>query len=143
MIVKKITLIIIALFSISSYAQDTPGNLQFNRIVNFSDVYMTSGSDTRTFTVPDGKVWKIMNFTMIKLSREICFCAAFIKDQDSNEQYGINAFISNGEQSNNEEGTINSLIIWLNSGTKIIKFSVQNTGSYNVSYSAIEFNIVD
>ena len=140
---KKILFFILVLFSSYSLAQDTPGNLQFNRIVNFSDVYVEGQSDIRTFTVPDGKVWKITNFTMIKLAREICFCAAFIKDQDSNEQYGINAFISNGEQTNTEEGNLNSLTIWLNSGTKDIKFSVQNMGSYNVSYSAIEFNIVD
>jgi len=77
---------------------------------------------------------------MVKLGYEICSCAIYIKDQDSGEQYGLNAFISNGQESSPSE--LDNQTIWLNAGTKIMKTS-SNSGTYNISYSAIEFNIVD
>lgn len=138
---KKLSFFVLVLFSSFSLAQDTPGNLQFNRIVNYSHVYdRAADSDLTTFIVPDGKVWKVTSITMVKPSIEICDCAIYIKDADSGEQYGINAYASN----NYSDGkNLSSLTFWLNSGTKIMKTSALHNGSYNISYSAIEFNIVD
>lgn len=94
---KKLSFFVLVLFSSFSLAQDTTGNLQFNRIVNHSHVYNESTDlDLTTHIVPEGKVWKITSITMVKLGFEICSCAIYIKDQDSGEQYGLNAFISNG-----------------------------------------------
>ena len=150
LIMKKISLLIIVLSSLSSYSQDTPGNLQFNRIVNFSQVYVNDGNNSldhnaATFVVPEGKVWKINNFTIVKLNKEICYCSAFIRDSSSSDLWGINVFVSNGENAGGDVrlGNLSSLTTWLNSGTKIITYATNTPGSHNLSYTAIEFNIVD
>lgn len=138
---KKLSFFVLVLFSSFSLGQDTPGNLQFNRIVNYSHVYNNpSDSDLTTFLVPDGKVWKVTSITMVKPTVEICDCAIYIRDADSGEQYGINAYASNQYS---DGKNLSSLTFWLNSGTKIMKISALYGGSYNISYSAIEFNIVD
>ena len=118
--------------------------------MNFSQVYVNDGNNSldhnaATFVVPEGKVWKINNFTIIKLNKEICYCSAFIRDSSSSDLWGINVFVSNGENAGSSVrlGNLNSLTTWLNSGTKIITYASNSPGSHNISYTAIEFNIID
>jgi len=66
----KIFFLIILFIGIISNAQDTPGNLQFNRVVNFSgsQAVTPSAKVFNSFTIPDGKVWKIQSIGLASYS---------------------------------------------------------------------------
>lgn len=136
---KKSILILIFFIALGAKAQ---GNLQFNRVVNFSasqSVVSDSPTTFQTFQVPAGKVWKIENVMISgkNSSGSIQFCdvcAATFND--------IIAYMLYFPQI--EKATFP---IWLSDGSYNFKISNFNFGSSNsrlilASYSAIEFNIV-
>jgi hypothetical protein len=145
--------LIILFIGIISFAQDTPGNLQFNRVVNFSEtVTIYTGSSSGGFpsenkyttitpiTVPDGKVLKITSLTVakyyelgtIKELNECGQCAASIG--------GVTAFThqTSGYTTNNK-----LFPLWFNSGEKEFLVFNPNGGKVIVSFTGIEFNIVN
>jgi len=151
---KKAFLIITLFSSIIIYSQDTPGNLQFNRVVNFSEivnVISSSNSPRPTenrfssltpITIPDGKVLKITSLTVanyyeldssgIKQLSECNECAASIG--------GVTAFThqTSGYTTNNK-----LFPLWFNSGEKEFLVFNPNGGRVIVSFTGIEFNIVN
>lgn len=147
---KKVISILTLSLSLHILAQDTPGNLQFNRVVNFSEIVTvnasSSSSGERRFssinpiTVPDGKVLKITSLTVanyyelgtIKEIGECGECAASIG--------GITAFThqTSGYTTNNK-----LFPLWLNSGEKEFLVFNPNGGRVIVSFTGIEFNIVN
>jgi hypothetical protein len=141
---KKLLFIFLLGFA-NSFAQ---GNLQFNRVVNFSSAQVNGTSYTRgdyiyqSFTIPAGKVWKIENVMVASGSLTeqgyvaACpSCAAAFN--------GIIAYIyyTSGYAPDNakfpiwlSEGNYN-FIITDNNGTSV-------TDVLRASYSAIEFNVI-
>jgi hypothetical protein len=133
---KKSIVILLFFITLGANAQ---GNLQFNRVVNFSasqsvlaDTYITF----QTFQVPAGKVWKIEN---VKLGQqrqsgvpEICnYCSASFNE--------IIAFMVRDLVENT------TFPIWLSEGSynfKISNFSGSTNRLILASYSAIEFNVM-
>lgn len=71
---KKVISILTLSLSLHILAQDTPGNLQFNRVVVYNSEFATSTpsptssnrnySEYNTITIPDGKIWKIESVVM-------------------------------------------------------------------------------
>lgn len=147
---KKAFIIITLFSSIIIYSQDTPGNLQFNRVVNFSEIVTvnasSSSSGERRFssinpiTVPDGKVLKITSLTVadyyelgdIKQLDECNECAASIG--------GVTVFThkTSGYTTNNK-----LFPLWFNSGEKEFLVFNPDGGKVIVSFTGIEFNIVN
>lgn len=147
---KKAFIIITLFSSIIIYSQDTPGNLQFNRVVNFSEIVTVRTTSNFTgerrfstispITVPDGKVLKITSLTVadyyvngnIKELDECNVCAASIG--------GVTAFTHQtvGYTTNNK-----LFPLWFNSGEKEFLVFNPDGGTVIVSFTGIEFNIVN
>lgn len=131
---KKSILILIFFIGLDAKAQ---GNLQFNRVVNFSasqSVLADTSITFQTFQVPAGKVWKIENVNVgqKRLSGfpEHCdFCSATFNE--------IIAFM-------NQQNVGREVIfpIWLSEGSYNFKIGSYPSRLILASYSAIEFNIV-
>jgi hypothetical protein len=131
---KKIFLfslfIVCSLFFISnSYAQ---GNLQFNQVISYSQLYNTSsGGGVYTFSspsyvVPENKVWKIEKFCMTKFTADFGYL-----------------IVNNAYQLRPDD--VNSGPIWLKAGDQIsATTSTSGGGNYNGTFfiSIIEFNVV-
>jgi len=147
---NKAFLIITIFSSIIIYSQDTPGNLQFNRVVNFSESIIVRSTPNSTgetryssltpITVPEGKVLKITSLTVAEFYEngetkeldECNKCAASIG--------GVTAFTHQtaGYTTNNK-----LFPLWLNSGEKEFLVFNPNGGRVIVSFTGIEFNIVN
>ena len=147
MIMKKISLLIIVLLSLSSYSQDTPGNLQFNKIINYTVSETIWGSNggaaPQTFStpieVPNGKVWKITAINVAKyngVKREACV-------QCGVEINGLLMFLSFHSQNGQNSNINNDSSFWLDSGSKTVRMFSNQNSEYHLSISAIEFNIID
>lgn len=147
MIMKKISLFIIVLLSLNSYSQDTPGNLQFNKIINYTvseQIWGSNGGDAaQTFStpieVPNGKVWKITAINVTKYNgvlREACV-------QCGVEINGLLMFLSFHNQNGQNSNTNNDSSFWLDSGSKTVRIFGNQNSQYYLSISAIEFNIID
>ena len=137
---KKLSFFILALFSSYSLAQDTPGNLQFNRIINVYQDVSCGGAGVNfasDIVIPDGKVWKITSVNLVKNNSNM----HEIPSLGSVSIAGLVVFLANLAADNS--ANINNGVWWFNSGTKTVQLHVNQNGSYRLSYSAIEFNIVD
>jgi len=137
---KKLSFFILALFSSYSLAQDTPGNLQFNRIINVYQNVSCQGAGVNLasdIVIPDGKVWKITNINIVKNNSNM----HEMPSQASVSIAGLVVFL--GASATDNSANINNGVWWFNSGTKTVYLHVNSNGSYRLSYSAIEFNIVD
>jgi hypothetical protein len=55
----KIFLFVLVLFFLGSY--NAQGNLQFNQVITYNIGGIANNYDNVNFTVPVGKVWKIMD----------------------------------------------------------------------------------
>ena len=142
---KKVISILTLSLSLHILAQDTPGNLQFNRVVNFSEIVTVNvGSSSGGFPpenrysiltpikIDDGKVLKITSLTVasyyelgtIKEIVECGECAASIG--------GITAFThqTSGYTTNNK-----LFPLWLNSGEKEFLVFNPNGGRVIVSFT--------
>lgn len=137
---KKLSFFILALFSSYSLAQDTPGNLQFNRIINVYQNVSCQGAGVNfasDIVIPDGKVWKITNINIVKNN-------SYMHEMPSGASVSIAGLVVFlGASGTNNSANINNGVWWFNSGTKTVQLHVNSNGSYRLSYSAIEFNIVD
>lgn len=137
---KKLSFFILVLFSSFSLAQDTPGNLQFNRIINVYQDVSCGGAGVNfasDMVIPDGKIWKITSVNLVKNNSNM----HEIPSQGSVSIAGLVVFL--GSSGANNSANINNGVWWFNSGTKTVQLHVNQNGSYRLSYSAIEFNIVD
>lgn len=134
---KKSILILLFFITLGAKAQ---GNLQFNRVVNFSasqSVVSDSPTIFQTFQVPAGKVWKIENLMISGKSPNGALnfcenCAATFNE--------IIAYMCSYPQIQNA-----TFPIWLSEGSynfKISNFSGSTNRLLSASYSAIEFNVV-
>lgn len=149
---KKAFLIITLFSSIIIYSQDTPGNLQFNRVVNFSEIITVFNSSNSLGSQPnryailtpvsiaDGKVLKITSLSVssyyeagnIKQIGECGECAVSIG--------GVTAYTHR-----NTSYTTNNKIfpLWFNSGEKEFLVFNPDGGKVIVSFTGIEFNIAN
>ena len=138
---KKLLFISFLFISLSSFSQ---GNLQFNKVINLNYTGMASlSSETiaASVTIPDGKVWKITY--------------SFLNSADESRNYRpYSARITElhlkigdiyiDHMTGQTHPGYNNGIVWLDSGTKNIVINNNETYNvgYNLSISAIEFNIV-
>ena len=143
---KKLILTILTTITILGvYAQGN--NLQFNRalferydidcIGNFSN---GAFYQSNTFTIPANKVWKI-NKTSISLraysssSNDLTFHGMMaVSLANENKFFLLTDFPSDAASNEN--------LIWLPSGTYDIKVKVNFSGTYDIIFNGIEFNIV-
>lgn len=120
----KLILSLAALFSFSLAAR-SQGNLQFNSTIFYGGSYSVGGGwgtcgSSATFTVPEGKVWKI-------------------------EKYPANSEMTINDVGIDNTGNVQS-IIWLKANDTI-RFSACNTqnaygGNHSFFLNGIEFNII-
>lgn len=141
---KNIFLLLILILSCTSKAQ---GNLQFNRVVTFSNSDIVANNAVTTFetiTIPQGKVWKIESVSLSGVSNNVV--SPFDAGSGSTIKWLYARFNDVVAYSANNVGNqINLLPIWLNSGTYIFKVNSAYSnlsGRVLASYSAIEFNII-
>ena len=150
---KKVFLLIIFFCGITIFAQDTPGNLQFNRVINLEYIKVLEGSSSsagnngdnllETLTVPANKVWKIVSASMTLGDRV----------RENNPLYNsssnsVNLFIGGTKIMHNHVHNTDfeqiRLPIWISSGTR--NLNAYMTGTDNdpwwFSISIIEFNII-
>ena len=140
---KQLLLLSFSVFFINSYSQ---GNLQFNRVVNFSLQQANGGAYSKgvytyqTFIIPAGKVWKIESVAVFHRDPdntfELCIdCAAAFNDIVAVH------FIRSGGVDDTR-----NLPIWLAEGTYNFIISDNNNSSQSdylkASYTGIEFNII-
>ena len=132
---KKSILIFLFLLTLGGKAQ---GNLQFNRVVNYSatqSVGSLSPITTQTFTVAAGKVWKI---EYVMVAERTAAGGAGLCQKCSGSFNGIVAYVSSAYENGKSP-------IWLSEGSYNFIIS-QNystaTQQLLVSYSAIEFNVI-
>lgn len=120
--------------------------LEFSNVINFeSSQVTTGGSQTGTetagsFTIPDGKVWKITNVMVTKQGTggspylRACSCSGFI---DNTIVYDNITNLSLYPQRYTP--------YWLTAGNHTLKISDNNSSSagerFIISYSAIEYNL--
>ena len=141
---KKVIILLVISLSLNLTAQDTPGNLQFNRVVNFSETILVS-YDTRyaaltPVTIDEGKVLKITNLTVM-LYEEIGSEKYLSAPSNCSASIGGVTVYSNTASVRYDYNINNSIFpVWLNSGQK--EFLVFGVGSHKVTYTAIEFNII-
>lgn len=140
--------LIILFIGIISFAQDTPGNLQFNRVVNFSgsQAVTPSAKVFNSFTIPDGKVWKIQSIGLASYSPTTGQLSPFTAGTGS----GIKWLFARFNEiivyvTNNNYDQQNHFPVWLESGNydfKINSSSSNSSANILASYTAIEFNII-
>lgn len=142
---KNILLLLLLIGACTSYAQ---GNLQFNRVVTFSNNgTVSSGTVTtyETITIPQGKVWKIESVALAGIDSTNSIYP-FTAGSGSTIKWLYARFNDIIAYSGDNLGNQNTLLpIWLNSGTYLFKISSaysNSSGGVLASYSAIEFNII-
>jgi hypothetical protein len=143
---KKIFIILVLLVTVNSIKAQ--GNLQFNRVVNFSASQSNGGSYStgayvyQTFQIPAGKVWKIEN---VMVGNSNGSAMGFVKGCDAcaatfNNIIAYNIYYASGYATDNAK-----FPIWLSDGNYSFIISDNNNSSQGdnllASYSAIEFNI--
>jgi hypothetical protein len=134
---KKSILIFLFFITLGANAQ---GNLQFNRVVNFSATQSVADNTPTTFQtlqVPAGKVWKIENVMIGNKtpSGAISFCD--ICSASFNEIIAYMLYFPSIQNT--------TFPIWLSEGSYNFKISNLSGSSIRLllaSYSAIEFNVV-
>jgi hypothetical protein len=143
---KKIIIITVLLFAVNTIKAQ--GNLQFNRVVNFSSIQSNGESYSQgayvyqTFQVPAGKVWKVEN-VMVGNSNglETGFVKACNSCAASFNNIIAYIYFPSGYAADNSK-----FPIWLSEGAYDFIISDNNNSSQSdrliASYSAIEFNIV-
>ena len=108
------------------------GNLQFNQVISYSQLYNTSlvggvyTFSSPSYVVPENKVWKIEKFCMTKFTADFGYL-----------------FVNNASQLRPDD--VNSGPIWLKAGDQIsATTSTSGGGNYNGTFfiSIIEFNII-
>jgi hypothetical protein len=124
-------------------------NLQFNRalferydidcIGNFNNQAFYKSN---IFTIPVNKVWKIhrssiINHTSIN-SNDLYFGGLVSISLANEDKFFLVCTTSSSSYSEEQNGNI----IWLPSGTYDMKVKVPNSGTYDVIFNGIEFNIV-
>lgn len=141
---KNVISVLILSLSLHIIAQDTPGNLQFNRVVNYTLDFSTgtiTGNPNdghgivSTFSVPVGKVWKIIS--------------VFVGTRDNNRGNSVSSVHSGCNLTANRNvlyspsGSGNSVNfpLWLSSGSYELYGFDCNSAALTIS--AIEFNIVN
>lgn len=136
---KKSILIFLFFIAIGAKAQ---GNLQFNRVVNFSatqSVGSISPITAQTFIVPTGKVWKI---EYVMVAERTATGGANFCEKCAGSFNGIVAYTCNLSGNFYENG---KSPIWLSDGSYNFIISQNSSTTARqllVSYSAIEFNVV-
>ena len=133
------------------------GNLQFNRVVESSnDVVVNSkngGSSTNrgytiieTINIPENKVWKVTSFSIMKYS-EPYQAGIYVDIYDLEECVKCAAKMGGIAVFSHQTGgytTNNKLFpIWFSSGDKELMVVAHDGGRFLVSFSAIEFNIIE
>ena len=146
---KLILLFTFVLLSFEFNAQqETPGNLQFNRVVNYTLDFNTgeiTGNANQghgvvgTITIPDGKVWKIESVSVShrdssrgnSLSGAHGSCHLSLGRMKIYDPYGPYS----------DSGRIDIFPMWIPSGEyDVYGYDCNNSA---LSLSAIEFNIVN
>ena len=141
---KKLLFIFFLFISLSSFSQ---GNLQFNKVINLN--YYGTGVDTNkatiaSVTIPDGKVWKV---TYVFISYADNGKGYLPYRGNNNIDYTLEIggiFIPGGTDANTRPVHGMDGVVWLDSGTTPINIVTYENAQqpYNVSISAIEFNVV-
>jgi hypothetical protein len=117
-------IILIATFTFFSFVSSSQGNLQFNQVLTYTSQIPKSGFGS-TYTVPNGKVWKIESISA-----------------DGPAKMSING---NGVPFYFNATTPSRGVFpfWLKSGDNIYLYDFGGgVGSYGVFISIIEFNII-
>lgn len=126
-------ILLLTLFALPFSMLFAQGNLQFNQVLSYSQLYNTSNSSgtysytSSTYQVPIGKVWKVEKFLMNKINIS---SSGFLR---INNAYEL------------APSDVNSGPIWLKSGDQLVALTSQSGGSnYSGAYfiSIIEFNII-
>lgn len=137
-----IILLFVILFSNSTFSQDNPGNLQFNRVVNQTGSFSGPTGfgferrDVLNFTVPEGKIWKVTSSFVVGSTggpldgTNDVASAGFYKIGETNP---IISFVARDNGYNNQ-------IVWLSEGA--YSFSVHVKINGKASFTALEFNII-
>ena len=109
------------------------GNLQFNRVITYSGT-LNGGTNSDTWTVPIGKVWKIESLPNPG--------TIFTNGGTGNMAFNINGVAVIYLNTANNPGQIN-LPIWLKENDNIrFSYTVASSSSfYNHYISIIEFNL--
>tara|TARA_X000000368_G_scaffold334472_1_gene271897 strand:+ start:2844 stop:3302 length:459 start_codon:yes stop_codon:yes gene_type:complete len=143
---KNLLYIFILFFSFGIYSQ---GNLQFNKVINFSFDMNSIGSTTGsaatghgsigTLTVPDGKVWKVTSTTKVNYDNsrnDVIYQAASDNTAVSliKGTVKIPIFVKSAEKNWVD------LPLWLSSGTYDV-YGYQGTASL-FHINALEFNVI-
>lgn len=140
---KKVISILTLSLSLHILAQDTPGNLQYNRVVNYTLDFSTgditgNANDghgiVSTFSVPVGKVWKITS--------------VFVGTRDTNRGNSVSSVHSrctltanrNVLYSPSGNGNSVNFPLWLSSGSYEL-YGIDCSRAA-LTISAIEFNII-
>ena len=144
-IMKKLLFVSFLFIYLSSFSQ---GNLQFNKVINLN--YTGAGVNVNkklitTVNIPDGKVWKITYVYAQAADSSRGYIPYKLSGTDFHLEIG-GIFIPGGTGGNGlptESGALNGSVPWLDSGnTEIYIVTYENNSSYNVSITAIEFNII-
>jgi hypothetical protein len=136
---KKSIAILLFFISLSTKAQ---GNLQFNRVVNFSATQSVGSNlpiTAQTFIVPTGKVWKI---EYVMIAERTAAGGANFCQKCAGSFNGIVAYTCHLSGNFYENG---KSPIWLSDGSYNFIISQNNSTTAQqllVSYSAIEFNVI-
>jgi len=141
---KKLLFISFLFVSLGSFSQ---GNLQFNKVINLN--YTGNGADANkstitTVTIPDGKVWKVTYVYAAYADNGRNYIPYRLEADFTVEIGGIyiptGATVGGGDVIN----SMNGGVVWLDSGSTPINIVTYEGGTnpYNVSITAIEFNVV-
>jgi hypothetical protein len=112
------------------------GNLQFNRVFTLSSnptlIPANTKANVLTFTVPQGKIWKVEGVSLID------------DDDFISANFGISINNFNLKMVNSALAVIENLPYWVEPGTHSVFVSFANSGGFNVvaSLNVIEYNII-
>ena len=115
--------------------------LIFSQVINYSDNAIaynanTSATWTDTIVIPEGKVWKIMSFSVVNLSNlnnQISDCNGCIAEFDNLVAYS--RYISGYSPPTNQYP------MFINEGVKELKvYNGSNSFNLRVSFTAVEYN---
>lgn len=163
---KKVISVLTLSLSLHILAQDTPGNLQFNRVVVYNSEFNqgtpnpTSNQrywgEFNSITIPDGKVWKIESAVMYERRDTSSSPVSGRNDFAPNIYGSITPLGGNSEQSlqlndtpvflyqyiGNYSESMVKYPIWLPSGEYIPHSYQSNSESTEFTIYALEFNII-
>ena len=115
--------------------------LIFSQVINYSDNAIaynanTSATWTDTIVIPEGKVWKIMSFSVVNLSslnNQISDCNGCIAEFDNLVAYS--RYISGYSPPTNQYP------MFINEGVKELRvYNGSNSFNLRVSFTAVEYN---